>query len=165
MLGSKRNLIAFLTGVPHHHLQVLHQGLALIFTYMSVVHSVAAIIRATRDYGFILEFKYNQHYPSGALALAALLVLFVGSMPVLRWVTSTMHETSLRGRRNAYELFWVLHITMAVLFLGALCWHSYSILNAQSVGNLLPRTPLIHAANTIKRSSFSSDSRYVPASA
>lgn len=84
MLGSKRHLIAVLTGVSHEKLQVLHQGAAFNLVYMSLVHTIAAIIRAYRDYGFPLELKYNAIYVSGFVALAPLLVLFVISLPPFR---------------------------------------------------------------------------------
>lgn len=58
--------------------------MALIFTYMVVVHVIGASIQATRDYGFRLEFSQNSSYPSGAIAFGALLVLLLGTFPFIR---------------------------------------------------------------------------------
>ena len=62
VLGARRNLISWMTGVSHNKLQVLHQGIAFVvgeshsgvrqlalnaFTvYTSLVHGVSAIVQS-----------------------------------------------------------------------------------------------------------------------
>lgn len=83
-LGSKRNLISWLTGVSHEKLQVLHQGTAIIFTYMASVHTIAACIRDQSQLGFIETIKTDITTQNGFVAYAALLVLFIGFLPIFR---------------------------------------------------------------------------------
>ncbi|RXK35856.1 hypothetical protein M231_06862 [Tremella mesenterica] len=116
ILGTKRNLISLLTGVSHDKLQVFHQGVAFNFVYMSLVHTITAIIRAYRDYGFVKEVMYNPIYVSGFVALAPLCVLFLGALPPVR--------------RWTYEVFYYVHIVMALFFMGALWWHGYQLLDS-----------------------------------
>nr|XP_019043738.1 hypothetical protein I302_08319 [Kwoniella bestiolae CBS 10118]OCF22668.1 hypothetical protein I302_08319 [Kwoniella bestiolae CBS 10118] len=118
VLGSKRNLISILTGISHEKLQVLHQGSAFNFTYMSLVHTVAACIRAIRERGMKGTLAVNQVYVSGFVALAPLLVLFAGALPPFR--------------KSFYELFYWIHITMAVFFAGAMFWHGYKTLDSDA---------------------------------
>jgi drug/metabolite transporter superfamily protein YnfA len=84
---------------------------------MSLVHTIAACIRANRQHGLALTLKINEVYVSGFVALGPLLVLFAASLPPLR------------GR--AYEVFYGVHIVMAVFFLGALFWHGYKLLDSE----------------------------------
>ncbi|WVF68300.1 hypothetical protein IAT40_003065 [Kwoniella sp. CBS 6097] len=118
VLGSKRNIISVLTGVSHEKLQVLHQGAAFNFTYMSLVHTFAAIIRANQEKGIVYATKTNSVYPSGFVALAPLLVLFFGALPPFR--------------KSFYEAFYWIHIIMALFFAGALFWHGYKLLDSDS---------------------------------
>jgi hypothetical protein len=50
---------------------------------MSLVHTIAAVIRMYREYGY-LALEYNDTYVSGFVALGPLLVLFVGALPPFR---------------------------------------------------------------------------------
>ncbi|WWC66087.1 uncharacterized protein I303_108709 [Kwoniella dejecticola CBS 10117] len=118
VLGSKRNIISVLTGVSHEKLQVLHQGAAFNFTYMSIVHTVASCIRAIRERGLAGTMAVNGIYVSGFVALAPLLVLFTGALPPFR--------------RGFYESFYWVHIIMAVFFLGAMFWHGYRELDSDA---------------------------------
>ncbi|WRT69878.1 uncharacterized protein IL334_006869 [Kwoniella shivajii] len=118
VLGSKRNIISVLTGVSHEKLQVLHQGAAFNFTYMSLVHTIAACIRAIRERGLGGTLKVNEVYVSGFVALAPLLVLFIGALPPFR--------------RPFYETFYWIHIVMALFFAGAMFWHGYQTLDSDA---------------------------------
>ena len=73
-----------MTGVSHEKLQVLHQGAAFNFLYMSLVHTIAAVIRADRQDGMVYTVRTNDAYVSGFVALAPLVVLFVGALPPWR---------------------------------------------------------------------------------
>ncbi|OCF42658.1 hypothetical protein I317_03517 [Kwoniella heveanensis CBS 569] len=118
VLGSKRNIISVLTGVSHEKLQVLHQGAAFNFTYMSLVHTIAAIIRARQEKGLVYATQTNEVYVSGFVALSPLLVLFVGALPPFR--------------KSFYEAFYWVHIIMALFFAGALFWHGYKLLDSDA---------------------------------
>ncbi|OCF78055.1 hypothetical protein I204_02061 [Kwoniella mangroviensis CBS 8886] len=119
VLGSKRNIISVLTGVSHEKLQVLHQGSAFNFTYMSLVHTVAACIRAIRERGLKGTLAVNEVYVSGFVALAPLLILFAGALPPF-------------SRKSFYESFYWIHIVMAVFFAGAMFWHGYQTLDSDA---------------------------------
>lgn len=80
----KRNIISVLTGISHERLQVLHQGAAFNFLYMSLVHTFSAIIDAYRYYGAGTIMGIDTIYVSGFVALAPLLILFLGALPPLR---------------------------------------------------------------------------------
>ncbi|WWD04408.1 hypothetical protein V865_002477 [Kwoniella europaea PYCC6329] len=118
VLGSKRNIISVLTGVSHEKLQVLHQGSAFNFTYMSLVHTIAACIRAIRERGLKGTLAVNEVYVSGFVALAPLLILFAGALPPFR--------------KSFYESFYWIHIIMAVFFAGAMFWHGYQTLDSDA---------------------------------
>ncbi|WVQ95851.1 hypothetical protein IAU59_002950 [Kwoniella sp. CBS 9459] len=115
-LGSKRNVISVLTGISHEKLQVLHQGAAFNFTYMSLVHTFSAILLANREKGIVFATKTMPVYLSGFVALAPLLVLFFGALPPFR--------------KSFYEAFYWVHIMMAVMFAGSLFWHGYKTLDS-----------------------------------
>jgi hypothetical protein len=108
-------MLSVLTGVSHEKLQILHQGAAFNFIYMALVHTITACIRADREYGLVLTIQFDDIYISGFVALAPLLVLFVGSLPPIR--------------KYLYEAFYYVHIVMALFFLGALFWHGYGLLD------------------------------------
>jgi len=110
-------MISVLTGVSHEKLQVLHQGAAFNFIYMSLVHTIAACIRAEREYGMRLMTEYNVVYVSGFVALAPMLLLFLLALPPVR--------------KYSYEAFYYIHIVMALFFLGALFWHGYQLLDSE----------------------------------
>lgn len=96
---------------------MLHQGAAVNFVYMSLVHTIAACIRAQRQHGMVLTLKINEVYVSGFVALAPMLLLFIGALPPFR--------------KYAYETFWYVHVVMAVFFIAALFWHGYQLLDSE----------------------------------
>lgn len=101
--------------MSHEKLQAYHQSSALLFLYMSLVHTFACVVNAYRAEGFVKSVKGDVIYTSGFVALAPLLVLCIASFPVFR--------------KAAYEAFYYLHIVMALMFIGALFWHGYGLLD------------------------------------
>ncbi|EJD54204.1 hypothetical protein AURDEDRAFT_148086 [Auricularia subglabra TFB-10046 SS5] len=110
VLAQKRNFISYFTGSSYEKLQVLHQGVAGLHFYMSIVHTVSMSIRGARE-----SALKNTIYTNGFAALAPLFWLCVVSMPIFR--------------TKAYEAFWVLHILAALAYLGLLFWHVYPLLD------------------------------------
>ncbi|KAL1406279.1 hypothetical protein Q8F55_007975 [Vanrija albida] len=115
VLGTKRNILTALTGVSHEKLQAYHQSSALLFLYMSLVHTFACVVNAARAQGFATAVREDIIYTSGFVALAPLFVLCLASLPVFR--------------AAAYELFYYVHIVMALMFIAALFWHGYGLLD------------------------------------
>lgn len=115
VLGAKRNLISWVVGVSHEKLQVFHQGVAFLIVYMSLVHTISMVVQACSERPFRDAYVSDYVWWSGFAALGALLWLWLGSLPVLR--------------HRLYEGAYLLHIAAAIMFIGFLYYHGFSLLD------------------------------------
>ncbi|CAK3893968.1 Ferric cupric reductase transmembrane component 7 [Lecanosticta acicola] len=121
-LSMKANFISLLTGLGHERLNVLHRWLAYICLFLSLVHTVPFYITPVYDNGGLRVFhqllKQQQGgvyiYGTGIAALVPILVLCIHSFGPIR--------------RRFYELFVMLHVPVAIVFLGMLFWHCHNYL-------------------------------------
>ncbi|KZV71420.1 hypothetical protein PENSPDRAFT_675358 [Peniophora sp. CONT] len=114
VLGQKRNLIGTFTGTAYEKLQVLHQGVAGLHFYMSLVHTGAMSVRGARELGLMS----NSSYLTGWICLGPLIWLCVASLPILR--------------SKAYEGFWFLHLFAVIVYLVTLWYHVVDELNSNA---------------------------------
>lgn len=121
VLGSKRNVISWLTGVSHDKLQVFHQGVAFIVVYMAVVHGVTEVAQSLMERPFSETYALSGIWWTGFAALGPLLWLWIGSLPFVR--------------KRLYEGFYVLHIIASILFVGFLYVHGFDILDTNAYMN------------------------------
>ncbi|SJX66159.1 related to ferric reductase [Sporisorium reilianum f. sp. reilianum] len=119
VLGSKVNFISLLTGVSHEKLQVYHQWLARFMLFLATVHVIPFIHQPLADSGAAglrKVFFSDSINTTGVVAYACLFVLSFASI------------TGLRER--CYELFLLVHIPVAVLFLGYMFVHCQALLTS-----------------------------------
>ncbi|KZF20912.1 metalloreductase-like protein transmembrane component [Xylona heveae TC161] len=119
-LSMKANLISFITGIGHERLNVLHRWGGYLCLFLSLVHTIPFYIQPVWDQGGMAVwgsfFKGTVIYGSGWAALAPLLFLCIFSHPFFR--------------SRLYELFVILHVPVAILFLGMLFWHCANYLTS-----------------------------------
>lgn len=119
VLGSKVNFISLLTGVSHEKLQVYHQWLARFMLFLSTVHALPFIHQPLADggvEGLRETFFSDSINTTGVIAYACLFVLSFASM------------TSIRER--CYELFLLIHVPVAIVFLGYMFVHCQAMLTS-----------------------------------
>ncbi|KAK0459862.1 uncharacterized protein EV420DRAFT_294365 [Desarmillaria tabescens] len=113
VFAHKINFIGTLIGSSHEKMQVLHQGVAGLHLYMSLVHTISMTIRSIRERGIRYDFWNNDSYYTGFIALAPLIWLCCASLPIFR--------------KAGYECFWILHLVAVGMYFGFLwlhCWDS-----------------------------------------
>ncbi|KAK0463998.1 ferric reductase NAD binding domain-containing protein [Desarmillaria tabescens] len=113
VFAHKINFIDFDIGSSHEKMQVLHQGVAGLHLYMSLVHTISMTIRSIRERGIRYDFWNNDSYYTGFIALAPLIWLCCASLPIFR--------------KAGYECFWILHLVAVGMYFGFLwlhCWDS-----------------------------------------
>ncbi|KAJ9478827.1 Ferric/cupric reductase transmembrane component 7 [Pseudozyma hubeiensis] len=118
-LGSKVNFISLLTGVSHEKLQVYHQWLARFMLFLATVHVIPFIYQPLADSGAAglrEEFFSDSINTTGVIAYACLFVLSFASL------------TGIRER--CYELFLLIHVPVAILFLGYMFVHCQALLTS-----------------------------------
>ena len=120
-LSMKANFVTFLTGIGHERLNVLHRWAAYLCLLLALVHAIPFYIQAGNDPAGFASYKehFDQEYAiftTGLVALAPLAFLSIHSLPFLR--------------NRLYELFVVLHVPVAILFLGLLFWHCNNYLTS-----------------------------------
>ncbi|EME88397.1 uncharacterized protein MYCFIDRAFT_55383 [Pseudocercospora fijiensis CIRAD86] len=123
-LSSKVNFISILTGIGHERLNVLHRWLAYICLILSIIHTVPFYVTPVYDNGGLQVFqrllKMQQSgvyiYGTGIAALVPLIFLCVHSSTPLR--------------RMFYELFVMVHVPVAIVFIGMLFWHCHNYLTS-----------------------------------
>ncbi|KIM23350.1 hypothetical protein M408DRAFT_77606 [Serendipita vermifera MAFF 305830] len=114
VLGAKRNLISWITGVSHDKLQLFHQGAAFMIVYMSLVHTIGMIVQSLMEIPFSETYASSYIWWSGFAALGSLLWLYIGSLPFIR--------------KRLYEGFYFLHIAASIMFVGFLYFHGTGLL-------------------------------------
>ncbi|KIY72479.1 hypothetical protein CYLTODRAFT_417875 [Cylindrobasidium torrendii FP15055 ss-10] len=107
--AQKINIVSVLTGASHQKLQVLHQGVAGLHFYTSLVHTIAMSIRSARERGLGYDWKMNEVYWTGFAALVPLVWLCFASLPVFR--------------NAGYEFFWIFHLAAVGAYFGFLYIH------------------------------------------
>lgn len=120
--AMKANLISMMTGISHERLNVLHRWGGYLCLFLSLVHAVPFYIQKERDPPGYETFK--TYFPNtsgyifgtGVACLAPLGWLCIGSLPILRSL--------------AYELFLMLHIPVAIAYVGLLFWHCRNFLTS-----------------------------------
>ena len=119
--ASKANLVAYLTGIGHERLIVLHRWAAYICVMFAIVHAVPFWWQSIHDpEGFrIWKLYFTQQwyiYTTGIAAMAPLIFLTVHSLPILR--------------NKLYEVFVLLHIPVSYAFIGMMFWHCNNYLTS-----------------------------------
>lgn len=119
MLGSKVNFISLLTGVSHEKLQVYHQWLARFMLFLATVHAIPFIHQPLADHGAAGlrdELFSDNINTTGVVAYACLFVLSFASLSGIR--------------ERCYELFLLIHVPVAILFLGYMFVHCQAMLTS-----------------------------------
>lgn len=119
VLGSKVNFISLLTGVSHEKLQVYHQWLARFMFFLATVHAIPFIHQPLADGGVAglrETFFSDSINTTGVIAYACLFVLSFASL------------TGMRER--CYELFLLVHVPVAIIFLGYMFVHCQALLTS-----------------------------------
>ncbi|CAL3962678.1 hypothetical protein PZA11_000238 [Diplocarpon coronariae] len=120
--SMKANLITLITGIGHERLGVFHRWGGYLCLFLSLVHAIPFYVQPVWDDGGMTVFTKlfppgsGVIYGSGIACLVPLGWLCVASLPFLRSL--------------AYELFVVLHIPVAVIYVGMLFWHCKNYLTS-----------------------------------
>lgn len=122
--SMKANLVSMITGISHQRLNVLHRWGGYLCLFLALVHTIPFYVQPVWDDGGLAIFQqfgnliFVDGYPygTGLCALVPLCWLVVASLPVIRtWF---------------YEVFLVLHIPVAFVYVGMLFWHCQNFLNS-----------------------------------
>ncbi|KAE8450243.1 hypothetical protein EG329_006670 [Mollisiaceae sp. DMI_Dod_QoI] len=120
--SMKANLISMITGIGHERLGVFHRWGGYLCLFLALVHMIPFYIQPVWDDGGMTVF-YKLFppgsgiiYGSGIACFVPLGWLCVASLPFLRSL--------------AYELFILLHIPVAVAYVGLLFWHCKNYLTS-----------------------------------
>jgi predicted ferric reductase len=120
--SMKANLISMITGIGHERLGVFHRWGGYLCLFLSLVHTLPFYIQPVWDDGGMLVYQKlfprgsGYIYGTGVACLVPLGWLCVGSLPFIRSI--------------AYELFVILHIPVAIAYLGLLFWHTHNYLTS-----------------------------------
>lgn len=119
-MALKFNPISLLTGIPHSHMLFYHQVAAVLFLFLSIVHTVPFVWQALREEGYArLEYIWSDSYSiywSGTVAIFFLLWIVVSSLGMFRWMS--------------YEFFVIQHVISFTIMLACLFVHVQDLLNA-----------------------------------
>ena len=120
-LSMKANMISMITGIGHERLNVLHRWGAYICLLLALIHTVPFYITPVWDQGALAVFQSYftgtyYIYGTGVGALVPLLFLCLHSLPFIR--------------SRMYELFVVLHVPVAIVFLAMMFWHCNNYLTS-----------------------------------
>ncbi|KAH8811417.1 ferric reductase like transmembrane component-domain-containing protein [Xylogone sp. PMI_703] len=122
--SMKANLISMLTGIGHDRLGVFHRWGGYLCLFLSLVHTIPFYIQPVWDDGGMTVFSKlfppgsGIIYGSGIACLVPLCWLCVMSLPIIR--------------SKLYELFVLLHIPVAMIYVGVLFWHCKNFLTSWS---------------------------------
>ncbi|EAW08887.1 putative metalloreductase transmembrane component [Aspergillus clavatus NRRL 1] len=119
MLSTRANFISMLTGFGHERLNVLHRWAGYLCLFLSLIHTIPFFVTPIWEDGALIW--YQQYLPrhvwvygTGMAAFVPLIFLCVHSLPALRsWM---------------YELFLLMHLPAAVVFVAMLLWHCKNFL-------------------------------------
>ncbi|CAH0040222.1 unnamed protein product [Clonostachys solani] len=118
--SMKANIVTIMIGIGPERLNVFHRWLAYICLFLALVHTVPFYVQPVWDDGGMKVFQRlfpggsGVIYGTGIACLVPLIWLCVGSLP---WI-----------RRIAYEAFALLHIPVAMVYIGVLFWHTKNFL-------------------------------------
>ena len=122
--SMKANVMSILIGIGPERLNVFHRWLGYLTLFLSLVHTIPFYIQPVWDDGGMQTFQRlfpggsGIIYGTGIACLVPLLWLCVASLP---WI-----------RRIAYEAFVMLHIPVAMVYVGVLFWHTKNYLMSWS---------------------------------
>lgn len=117
--STKANLITLITGIGPERLNVFHRWLGYLCLFLSLVHMVPFYIQPVWEDGGMVVF--SALFPPGAIIYGTGIACFVP----LAWLCTASLPII---RRKAYELFVVLHVPVAWIYVGMLFWHSKNYL-------------------------------------
>ena len=122
--SMKANLISYITGIGHERLGVFHRWGGYLCLFLVLVHTIPFYITPVWDdsgmsvFGKLFPPGSGVVYGSGIACLVPICWLCVGSLPIIRSM--------------AYELFVVLHVPAAFVYVGMLFWHTKNYLGTWS---------------------------------
>jgi hypothetical protein len=120
--SMKANLIAMMTGISHERLNVLHRWGGYLCLFLSLVHAVPFYVQQGRDppgyatFQTLFPSSSGYIFGTGIACIVPLGWLCIASLPFLRSL--------------AYELFLVLHVPVAIAYVGLLMWHCRNFLTS-----------------------------------
>lgn len=107
LFSSRNNVLLWLTNWSHSTYMLLHRWVACLFLFQTLLHSILALVLYCNT-GSYATSLVTEWWIWGCVATVAAVVLFLTSMLVVR--------------KQAYELFLVTHIIMAVICVVG-CWY------------------------------------------
>lgn len=107
-LGVRGNIVGLLLGKSYDHLRIIHKVAGRVVVFAGVIHS-CFFINAWAQKGKLASSAASPVGVTGFIAFAALLLIFVTSLPIFR--------------RWAYNLFRICHFIGIVAFLAGLGAH------------------------------------------
>lgn len=131
-LSGKANIITLLTGIGHEKLNIIHRWVGWMTFVLSVAHTVPFIVAPLRDGGYAALHK--QFYKHGAFEASLLFCLASWTDPLTEQkYTGVPPLAILFGvlvlslpwiRHRVYEVFYHLHVWLAVTYVGLMFWHA-----------------------------------------
>jgi predicted ferric reductase len=121
-LSLKANFISYITGIGHDRLGVFHRWGGYLCLFLTLVHMIPFYIQPVWDDGGLLVFaslfpkSKGIIYGTGIACIVPLGFLCIASLPPIR--------------KRAYELFVILHVPVAMIYLGLLFWHCNNSLSS-----------------------------------
>ncbi|KAG0143311.1 hypothetical protein CROQUDRAFT_673009 [Cronartium quercuum f. sp. fusiforme G11] len=112
--ATRRNFVAYLSGVSLQRLMILHKYAPWICLYMSIIHTWSMIIQANRKEPWSYTWATDKFYRNGFIPLVAIFWLcFMSLGPI---------------RSHFYEFFYIFHIIASLIFLIGMYIHSAKLL-------------------------------------
>ncbi|KAL2753975.1 hypothetical protein ACRALDRAFT_1062951 [Sodiomyces alcalophilus JCM 7366] len=118
--SMKANILTMVIGIGPERLNVFHRWAGYLCLFLSLVHAIPFYVQPVWDDGgmdvfqALFEGGSGVIYGTGIACLVPLAWLCIASLPFVR--------------RIAYEAFVLLHIPVAVAYVGLLFWHSKNYL-------------------------------------
>lgn len=118
--SMKANLLTILIGIGPERLNVFHRWAGYLCLFLALVHTIPFYVQPVWDDGGMEVFQRlfpggsGIIYGTGIACLVPLIWLCVASLP---WI-----------RRIAYEVFVMLHVPVAIVYVGLLFWHTKNFL-------------------------------------
>ncbi|KAF7559619.1 hypothetical protein G7046_g4550 [Stylonectria norvegica] len=122
--SMKANVLSMLIGIGPERLNVFHRWAGYLCLFLSLVHTIPFYIQPVWDDGGMQVFQRlfpggsGIVYGTGIACLVPLIWLCVASLP---WI-----------RKVAYEAFVMLHVPVAIVYVGLLFWHTKNFLMSWS---------------------------------
>ncbi|KAH8169806.1 ferric reductase like transmembrane component domain-containing protein [Sarocladium implicatum] len=118
--SMKANVMTWLIGIGPERLNVFHRWMGYLCLFLSLVHTIPFYIQPVWDDNGMEVFQRlfaggsGYIYGTGIACLVPLVWLCAASLPFIR--------------RVAYEAFIILHVPVAMAYVGLLFWHSKNYL-------------------------------------